>query len=186
MFETEGWIWLNRRNSRTVYNCGYQYHLNVVSVIVVLLIYTVAALRGLQTKVVAESSLQEPGLGLQQHQHHTRSAIAAAIYSVVTPHSSQTSSLLGQPNQLEIHISNSQMADLRSPEPHASEIEKNIPAAFAFHNGDVKTLTWEDLSVKVVDRTTGADKYILSAVSGHVRAGMLYDHTSFADPDAGV
>ena len=65
------------------------------------------------------------------------------------------------------------MADLRSMEPDASETEKNNPPAHAFHNGDVKTLAWEDLSVKVTDRATGADKYILSAVSGHVQAGML-------------
>ena len=63
------------------------------------------------------------------------------------------------------------MADLRSTESDASEIEKNNSSAHAFHNDNVNTLTWEDLSVKVVDRATGADKYILSALSGHVRAG---------------
>jgi hypothetical protein len=63
------------------------------------------------------------------------------------------------------------MADLRSTELNDSEIEKSKPLANAFQNDDVKALTWENLSVKVVDRATGADKYILSAVSGHVRAG---------------
>jgi len=64
-----------------------------------------------------------------------------------------------------------QMADLHPTEPDASEIEKNTPSAHAFHNDDVKTLTWEELSVKVTDRATEADKYILSAASGHVQAG---------------
>jgi hypothetical protein len=71
------------------------------------------------------------------------------------------------------------MADLRSTEPDASETEKNKPSALAFHNDDVKTLAWEDLSVKVIDRATGADKYILSAVSGHVQAGKLLGYTPF-------
>ena len=64
-----------------------------------------------------------------------------------------------------------QMTDLRSRESDASGIEKNKPSALAFHNDDVVSLTWEQLSVKVIDRATGADKYILSAVSGHVQAG---------------
>lgn len=63
------------------------------------------------------------------------------------------------------------MADLHLQHSDASGIEKNKPSALAFHNADVVALTWEDLSVKVVDRATGADKYILSAVSGHVQAG---------------
>lgn len=63
------------------------------------------------------------------------------------------------------------MADLRSPESDASGVEKNKPSALAFHNDNVANLAWEDLSVKVIDRATGADKYILSAVSGHVQAG---------------
>lgn len=72
------------------------------------------------------------------------------------------------------------MADNHLPEPEASEIEKNKPSAHAFHNDDVKTLTWAGLTVKVVDRATGADKLILSAVSGHVRAGTLQQSESFA------
>jgi hypothetical protein len=78
------------------------------------------------------------------------------------------------------------MADLHSLELNASEVEKNTPPALAFHNGDVATLAWEELSVKVVDRATGADKYILSAVSGHVRAGKSQDHTPFAGRDIGI
>lgn len=69
-----------------------------------------------------------------------------------------------------------QMADLRSRESEASGIEKNKPSALAFHNEDVVSLAWEDLSVKVIDRATGADKYILSAVSGHVQAGKSRQH----------
>lgn len=69
------------------------------------------------------------------------------------------------------HTPYSQMADLRLQQSDASRIEKNEPPALAFHNDDVAALTWEDLSVKVTDRATGADKYILSAVSGHVQAG---------------
>jgi len=78
------------------------------------------------------------------------------------------------------------MADIHSLELDASTIEKNEPSALAFHNDNVVTLTWEDLSVKVTDRATGADKYILSAVSGHVRAGMLHDHTPFDVPRLGL
>jgi hypothetical protein len=79
-----------------------------------------------------------------------------------------------------------QMADLHSLELDASGVEKNTPPTLAFHNSDVATLTWEQLSVEVVDRATGADKYILSAVSGQVRAGKSHDHTPFAGPDTGV
>lgn len=79
-----------------------------------------------------------------------------------------------------------QMTDLRSTEPDASAIEKNQPLAQAFHNNDVKSLTWEDLSVKVVDRATGADKYILSAVSGTVGAGKLLSCTPFVVADIGI
>lgn len=79
-----------------------------------------------------------------------------------------------------------QMTDLRSTEPDASAIEKNKTSANAFHNDDVKSLTWEDLSVRVTDRATGADKHILSAVSGHVRAGKLLGYTPSATPDIGI
>lgn len=78
------------------------------------------------------------------------------------------------------------MADVHLLEPDASTIEKNKPLAHAFHNDDVKSLTWEGLSVKVVDRATGADKYILSAVSGHVRAGKLLGYTPFVVADIGI
>ena len=63
------------------------------------------------------------------------------------------------------------MADIHLQQSDASGIEKNKPSALAFHNDDVAALAWEDLSVKVIDRATGADKYILSAVSGRVQAG---------------
>jgi hypothetical protein len=72
------------------------------------------------------------------------------------------------------------MADLRLQQSDASAIEKNNSSALAFHNNDVKTLSWEDLSVKVTDRATGADKYILSAVSGHVQAGTSQQSASHA------
>ena len=62
------------------------------------------------------------------------------------------------------------MADLRLQQSDASGLEKNTPSALAFHNDDVASLTWEDFSVRVVDRATGAKKYILSAVSGHAQA----------------
>lgn len=79
-----------------------------------------------------------------------------------------------------------QMTDIRSMEPDASAIEKNKPLAQAFHNDDVKSLAWEELSVKITDRATGADKYILSAVSGHVRAGTLPGHAPSIVSDIGV
>lgn len=63
----------------------------------------------------------------------------------------------------------------------ASGMESNKPLALAFRNDDVTSLTWEDLSVKVIDRTTKADKYILSAVSGHVKAGTLAPSHAFSN-----
>jgi hypothetical protein len=52
-----------------------------------------------------------------------------------------------------------------------SEIEKGNSPTLAFLNNDVVSLSWKDLSVKVSDRVTKLDKYILQGSSGIVRAG---------------
>jgi hypothetical protein len=52
-----------------------------------------------------------------------------------------------------------------------SEIEKGNSPTLAFLNEDVASLSWKDLSVKVSDRVTKLDKYILQGSSGIVRAG---------------
>lgn len=63
------------------------------------------------------------------------------------------------------------MTDLLSTDLGASGAEKGQSLALAFRNKDVSTLTWEKLSVKVADRVTGKEKFILSEVSGQVYAG---------------
>jgi hypothetical protein len=61
-----------------------------------------------------------------------------------------------------------------------SEIEKGNSPTLAFLNNDVASLSWKDLSVKVSDRVTKLDKYILQGSSGIVRAGKKLIPTSFA------
>jgi hypothetical protein len=70
-----------------------------------------------------------------------------------------------------VHMSYARTIDVPLLDLDASGMESNKPLALAFRNDDVTSLTREDLLVKVIDRTTKADKYILSAVSGHVKAG---------------
>lgn len=64
------------------------------------------------------------------------------------------------------------MTDLLLTDLHASGAEKGQSLALAFRNEDVSTLTWEKLSVKVADRATGKEKFILSEVCGQVYAGV--------------
>ena len=64
------------------------------------------------------------------------------------------------------------MTDIKTEESVYSEIEKGNSPTLAFLNDDVASLSWQDLSVKVSDRVTGLDKYILQGSSGIVRAGM--------------
>ena len=83
-------------------------------------------------------------------------------------------------------MSYSQMTEVALSMLHASGIEKNKPPERAFYNEDVVTLTWDDLSVKVTDRATGLDKFILSSVSGHVKAGTSQCPTPFGFPDSEI
>lgn len=64
------------------------------------------------------------------------------------------------------------MKDLLLTDLDASGAEKGQSLALAFRNDDVSTLAWEKLSVKVADRGTGKEKFILSEISGQVHAGV--------------
>lgn len=57
-------------------------------------------------------------------------------------------------------------------ETHSQELEKGDAAALAFQNDNVATLSWQDLSVTVLDRASKQEKHILQKASGIIRAGI--------------
>jgi hypothetical protein len=66
------------------------------------------------------------------------------------------------------------MTDVQTETSVCSETEKGNSPTLAFLNDNVASLSWQDLSVKVSDRVTGGDKYILQESSGLVRAGKPF------------
>jgi hypothetical protein len=74
------------------------------------------------------------------------------------------------------------MTDVQTEASVSSETEKGSSPVLAFLNDDVASLTWQDLSVKVSDRVTRQEKYILQASSGMVRAGMEVNLYPFSMP----
>lgn len=71
-------------------------------------------------------------------------------------------------------LTDSRMADERWTAASISESEKGNSLGPAFKNEDVTSLSWQDLSVRVSDRGTGEDKFILDEASGHVHAGTFF------------
>ena len=72
------------------------------------------------------------------------------------------------------------MTDIQTEALVSSEIEKGNSPTLAFLNEGISSLSWKDLSVKVSDRVTKLDKYILQDSFGIVRAGKkinLYPFT---------
>lgn len=58
-------------------------------------------------------------------------------------------------------------------ESHSQELEKGDATALAFRNDKVATLSWQDLSVTVLDRASKQEKHILHKASGILHAGMF-------------
>lgn len=54
------------------------------------------------------------------------------------------------------------------------DIEQQSHDTSYLDNRVVKTLAWSDVTVVVPDRETKQQKQILSAVNGHVAAGMMH------------
>ncbi|KAM0697166.1 hypothetical protein Q7P36_003237 [Cladosporium allicinum] len=65
------------------------------------------------------------------------------------------------------------MTDIQTEALVSSEIEKGNSPTLAFLNEGISSLSWKDLSVKVSDRVTKLDKYILQDSFGIVRAGEI-------------
>jgi ABC-type multidrug transport system ATPase subunit len=69
----------------------------------------------------------------------------------------------------EMRASNSTTDDIQM-----EDMEKHGSVRSAFTNEDVESLSWQDLTVTVKDRTTGLQRDILDNASGIVRPGELF------------
>lgn len=60
---------------------------------------------------------------------------------------------------------------LRKPRLHADLENATTNCAYLFENTDVRSFAWEDVSVRVKDRTTKGTKCLLDKISGVAYAG---------------